>query len=244
MPAFREDGGRAGAIALSGEQKMSVVASHRETYRRRTTEPARGARMVRLPIVGLFGGATRLAPERAALAHEVGTLVALMGAHLLTASSNAVNEAAADGFASVAGRGGLCIGNVPRGLDGACDKASSTDAAPIRNVELAIFTTVPGVKEAADDTRLQRLNFLTVNVILVLPGNDRMPSELRLPAKRNGAAGDSPAQGRTILVGPSEEFSPELRSLFLQVPTAAAAEAPLCRMLEDHRFVLETGPLT
>lgn len=155
-----------------------------------------------------------------------------------------MNEVAADGFASVAGRWGMCIGNVPRGLDGAFDKASSADGTPIRNVELAIFTTVPDAQRAADDTRLQRLNLLTSNAILVLPGNGWIPTELRLPAKRNGAAGDTPAQGRTILVGPSEEFAPDLRSAFLQVPTAAAAEAPLCRMLEDQRFVLEAAPLT
>jgi len=220
---------------------MSVVASHRESHRRRTAEPLRRARMAQLPIVGLFGGATRLAPERAALAHEVGVLVALLGAHLLTASSYAVNATAADGFASVAGRSGICIGNLPRGFDGAVDKASSGDGTPIRNVELAIFTIVPDVERAADSARLQRLNFLTSNAIVVLPGNDWIPGELRLRAKRDGAAGDTPAQGRTILVGPSEEFAPELRSIFLQVPTAAAAEAPLCRMLEDQRFVLETA---
>ena len=223
---------------------MSIVSSDRGSLRRRTGEPARRLRVARLPIVGLFGGATRLAPERSALARNVGILVARLKAHLLTASSYAVNEAAADGFASVAGRCGICIGSVPRGFDGAYDKASSADGASIRNVELAIFTTVREIQKAAEDSRLQRLNLLTSNAALVLPGNDWIPDDLRLAATRTGAAGGDPAQRHTILVGPSEEFAPELRTIFLQVPTAAAAEAPLCRMLEDQRFALEAAPVT
>jgi hypothetical protein len=222
---------------------MSVVASDRDADRRRTAERARRVRIARLPIVGLFGGTTRLAPERAALARELGVLVARLGAHLLTASSYAVNEAAADGFASAAGRCGMCIGSVPRGFDGAFDKAGSADGAPVRTVELAIITPVRDVQRPADDSRLARLNLLMSNAILVLPGNDWIPGQLPHSAKCNGSGGDAPAQRRTILVGPAEEFVPELRGIFLQVTTAAAAAAPLCRIIEDERFAIEAAPL-
>ena len=221
---------------------MSVVASDRDAHRERTAEPAR-VRIARLPIVGLFGGATRQAPERAVLARELGVLVARLEAHLLTASSYAVNVAATAGFASVAGRWGMCIGNVPRGIDGAFDRASNGDGTPIRNVELAILTTVRDVQRPAEDARLQRLNLLTSNAILVLPGNDWIPGELRSAAARNSHGGDVSAQRRTILVGPAEEFAPELRGLFLQAATAAAAVAPLCRILEEQRFAVEAAPL-
>lgn len=223
---------------------MSVVPAIRTSCHRRTAEAVRRLGVARLPIVGLFGGATKLAPERTALAYALGILVAHLGAHLLTASSFAVNEAAADGFASVDNRCGMCIGNVPRSLDGALDKASSADGTPIRNVELAIFTTVHDVQTPAGDARLQKLNLLTSNAILVLPGNEWIPSELRVLAARNSAAGGDSAQRRSILVGPSEEFAPELRGVFLHVPTASAAAAHLCRIVEDQRFVLEVAPLT
>jgi len=222
---------------------MSAVGPDGDAHRGATAEPVRRVRTAPRPIVGLFGGTAQLAPERAALARDLGLLVARMDAHLLVASSYRVNEAAAEGFASVADRWGTCVANVPRGSDGALEKASSGDGAPICNVELALFTTVRNIQRPAENARLQRLNILTSDAVLVLPGSEWTPGELPAPAMRTGAHSDNPSRRRTILVGPAEEFAPELRAIFLQVATAAAAAAPLCRILEDQRFLIEAAPL-
>lgn len=222
---------------------MSVVPPNHDSHHIRTAEGALRPRVARIPIVGLFGGATKLAPERAALARELGILVAHVGAHLLTASSYAVNEAAANGFASVDDRCGVCIGNVPRGVDGALGQASSGDGTSIKNVELAIFTTVQDVQSCAGASWQQKLNLLTSNAILVLPGHEWIPNDLRAPAAHNGGAQGNGARRPTILVGPPEEFAPELRGIFLHGPTVAAAAAHLCRILENQRLGLKSASL-
>ena len=199
----------------------------------------------RLPIIGLFGSGTNLSPERTALAHDVGVLIARLGAHLLTGASYAVTEAAAEGFVSVKRRRGICIGAIARDRTGAFDKANSgKDGTPYPNryVELALFTTVPDVEKAADDNGRNELNVLTANAIIALPGSAGTRRELEVAASCNGEAAKSPGERRTVLVGPAEEFSHELRALFVQMPTIGTAEAHVCHVLSGQGFVVEKLP--
>jgi predicted Rossmann-fold nucleotide-binding protein len=199
----------------------------------------------RLPIIGLFGSGTKLTPERAALARDVGILVARLGAHLLTGASYAVTEAAAEGFTSVARRRGVCIGAIARDATGAFDKANSgSDGTPYPNryVELAVFTTVPNVEKAQECTTRNQLNVLTSNAIIALPGSVGTRNELQAAATCNGEAAKSPAERRTVLVGPAEEFSHELRELFVQMPNVGAAEAHVCHVLSAQGFMVEKLP--
>ncbi len=199
----------------------------------------------RLPIIGLFGSGTKLTPERAALARDVGLLVARLGAHLLTGSSYAVTEAAAEGFMSVKRRRGVCIGAIARDPTGTFDKANGgADGTPYPNryVELALFTTVPDVEKAQDNATRNRLNVLTSNAIIALPGTVGTRSELHMAATCFGEAARPPAERRTVLVGPAEEFSHELRALFVQMTTASAAEAHVCHVLSEQGFLVEKVP--
>ncbi len=199
-----------------------------------------------LPIIGLFGSGAKLTPERATLAHDVGVLVARLGAHLLTGASYAVTEAAAEGFTSVKRRRGVCIGTVARDTAGAFDKANGgADGTPYPNryIELAMITTVPDVEKAQDDAGRNRLNVLTSNVIIALPGTTGTRNELLTAATCDGDGIRSPANRRTILVGPSEDFPHELRELFLQVPNAEAAEALVCHLLSQRGFLVEKLPV-
>jgi len=199
----------------------------------------------RLPIIGLFGSGTNITPERAALARDVGILIARLGAHLLTGASYAITEAAAEGFASVKRRRGVCIGAIARDRTGAFDKANGgKDGTPYPNryVELALFTTVADVEKAQDDATRNQLNVLTANAIVALPGSVGTRSELQTAASCNGEAAKPPAERRTVLVGPAEEFSRELREMFVQTPNASAAEAHVCHVLSSQGFLVEKAP--
>jgi predicted Rossmann-fold nucleotide-binding protein len=196
----------------------------------------------RLPIIGLFGSGAKITPERAALARDIGILVARLGAHLLTGASFALTEAAADGFVSVERRRGVCIGTLPRDITGAFDKASGGGdgtAYPNRHIEVAVFTTVPEIDGAPDNAERNRVNVLSSDAIIGLPGSVGARGELQMAATCNGESAKKPEERRTILVGPAEEFALELRSLFVHLPTAADAEAHLCRVLAAHGFLME-----
>ena len=58
----------------------------------------------KLPIVGVFGQGTPIGSDRADLARAVGTMIARLGAHLLTGGGYGVMEAVAEGFVNVADR--------------------------------------------------------------------------------------------------------------------------------------------
>lgn len=196
----------------------------------------------RLPIIGLFGSGTKITPERATLARDVGILVARLGAHLLTGASYAVTEAAAEGFVSVKRRRGVCIGSIARDATGAFDKANGGDDGtpyPNRYIEVAFFTTVPEVDGVWNNAERSRVNVLTANAIVALPSTAGTRSELQMAATCNGEAAKKPEERRTVLVGPTEEFPHELRTLFLQLSIAADAEAHICRILAAQGFLMD-----
>jgi predicted Rossmann-fold nucleotide-binding protein len=196
----------------------------------------------RLPIIGLFGSGTKITPDRAALARDVGLLVARLGAHLLTGSSYAVTEAAAEGFASVERRRGVIIGSIARDATGAFDKANgSADGTPYPNqyIEVAMFTTVPEADGVWDNAERNRVDVLTSNAVIALPGSAGTRSDLQMAATCNGEAGKKPEDRRTILVGPAEDFPHELRNLFVQHSNVAEAEAHLCRILSAQGFLID-----
>jgi hypothetical protein len=200
----------------------------------------------RLPIIGVCGGGTKLSPERSKLVHDTGVLIGRLGAHLLVSASFAVAEATAEGFSSVPRRRGVSLANIARDFAGAFDKAScANDGAPYpsRLVELAMLTTVPNLENPQDNLGRSRVNILTADAVIVFPESAGTRTEAQLVAASRGEVGRMAQQKCTLLVGPAEEFSHELRNLFVQVPDAGAADAHLCRELSERGFFLTRAPL-
>ena len=183
----------------------------------------------------------KITPERAALARDIGALVARLGSHLLTGASYTVTEAAAEGFVSIEKRRGVCIGTLPRAVTSAFDRPA-TDAAttyPNRHMELAIYTTLPLQTKGPDCADRHRVNLIASNAIVALPGSVGTSDELEMAATFNGEANKKPGERRTLLIGPVEEFSNELRSLFVHMPTVADAERHICHVLTTQGFLVD-----
>jgi predicted Rossmann-fold nucleotide-binding protein len=196
----------------------------------------------RLPIIGLFGSGTKISPERAALARDIGMLVARLGSHLLTGSSYAITEAAAEGFVSVKKRRGVCIGTIGRPTTAAFDRPrASADATqyPNRHVELVVYTTLPPQSHGEDTAERQRVNLISSNVVIALPGSVGTHDELQMAATMDGESAKRPEERRTLLIGPAEEFSRELRNLFAHAPAIADAERHICHVLAQQGFLVE-----
>jgi predicted Rossmann-fold nucleotide-binding protein len=196
----------------------------------------------RLPIIGLFGSSAKLTAERAALARDIGIMVARLGSHLLTGSNYAITEAAAEGFVSVGKRPGVCIGTLPRAITSAFDRAASSESAtayPNRHLELAVYTTLPLQTTTADNPARHRVNLMSSNAIIALPGSVGTRDELEMAAEFGGESDRKPGERRTILIGPAEEFSRELRTLFAHMPTIADAERHICHVLSGQGFLVE-----
>jgi predicted Rossmann-fold nucleotide-binding protein len=196
----------------------------------------------RLPIIGLFGSGTKITPDRAALARDIGMLVARLNSHLLTGSSYAITEAAAEGFVSVKKRRGVCIGTLPRATSSAFDRASTTDQAtqyPNRFIEVAVFTTLSPQANGQETAQRHWVNLISSNAIIALPGSVGTHDELQAAATFDGESVKSPNERRTVLIGPAEEFSRELRTMFVHTPTIADAERHICRVLSAQGFLVE-----
>jgi uncharacterized protein (TIGR00725 family) len=194
----------------------------------------------KLPIVAVFGQGSPLEPERAALAREVGAMVARLGAHLLTGGGYGVMAAAAEGFVAVEPRAGLSIGIVPRGQDSAFDVPNRDPqgrAYPNPFVEIAIMTPLP---PRASDWRHEparnHINVFTADAILALPGGAGTRNELDMAAAYRDEPMRSREQRRTVLVGPVEEFTAAHRALFAHAETVAAAERRLSDILAAQGF--------
>jgi predicted Rossmann-fold nucleotide-binding protein len=222
---------------------MPAIIPRAGSHSRRISGTGRFIVLRRLPIIGLFGSGTKLTAERAALARDIGILVARLGAHLLTGASYAVTEAAAEGFCSVKRRRGVIIGSISRDATGAFDKANgSADGTPYPNqfIEVAMFTTVAGGGNGSwDNSQRSRVDVLTSNAVIALPGSTGSRSELQMAATCNGEAAKRPEERRTILVGPAEEFAHELRGLFLHRGSVADCEAHLCHVLAAQGFMVD-----
>jgi uncharacterized protein (TIGR00725 family) len=197
----------------------------------------------RLPIVGVFGQGTPLAPGRAALARAVGALVAGLGAHLLTGGGYGVMEAAAEGFVATTPRRGLSIGIVPREPDGPLDRPNSAlDGRLYPNpfVEIAVMTPLPPrVDNWQTAPARNHINVLTPHAIVALPGGVGTSNELDMAAHYRGERDRPREQRHTVLIGPAQEFSPEHRNLFFHVATIELAEPLLRRMLAAESHVQE-----
>jgi len=206
----------------------------------------------KLPIVAVFGSGSAVEAASAALASEVGTMVAGLGAHLLTGGGYGVMAAAAEGFTAMQERAGLSIGIVPRGHDSPFDTPNrDPQGRPYPNpfVELAIMTPLP---PRAGDWRTtptrNHINVLTADVILALPGGAGTRNELDMAAHYRDEARRPREQRRTVLVGPIEAFTSEHRSLFVHASSVASARRYLLSVLAARGFawclegIADAGP--
>jgi predicted Rossmann-fold nucleotide-binding protein len=194
----------------------------------------------KLPIVGVFGQGTPLAPERALLAANVGAMVARLGAHLLTGGGYGVMAAVAEGFVTVEDRRGWSIGIVPRKADGPLDMPNHDGEGrsyPNSSVEIAIRTPLPPrTGEWRKQAARNHINVFSAHAILALPGGPGTRNELDMAAVYLGEATRSPDERRTVLVGPITEFTPEHRASFVHADTPGAAEQHLRRILAAQGF--------
>lgn len=199
----------------------------------------------KLPIVGVFGQGTPLAPERERLAREIGAAVARLGAHLLTGGGYGVMAAASEGFTQVPGRAGFCIGIVPRRADGALDEPNrDLEGRPYPNphVEIAIFTPLQSFADNwRDKPARNHINVLSCDAVVALPGNTGTRNELDMAAFYRGEAARARHERHTVLLGPAAEFTPEHRELFVHAATLADAEAHIRRILNARGFPLPAG---
>lgn len=200
------------------------------------------AMLQRLPIVAVLGDGSTVPPARAALAAEIGAMVAGLGAHLLTGAGFGVMAAAAEGFIGAQGRRGLSIGIVPRDPAGAMDAPNRSDTGalyPNPFIEIAIFTPLPPrVEDWSHTPSRNHINILTANAIVALPGRNGTRNELEMALTYRGEQAKPREARRTVLVGPMEEFPPELRDAFVRVTTAAEAEQHLVKVLAAGGFVV------
>jgi uncharacterized protein (TIGR00725 family) len=199
----------------------------------------------KLPIVAVLGQGTPLAPERAALAREVGAMVAHLGAHLLTGGGYGVMAAAAEGFTAIAPRAGLSIGIVPRAQDGPFDAPNrDPDGRPYPNafVEIAVMTPLPPRPgNWRNEPVRNHINILTADAIVVLPGGAGTRNELDMAAAYRNEAALPREQRRTVLIGPIEEFTAEHRVMFVHADTVAAAARRLSGILTARGFPMVAG---
>jgi predicted Rossmann-fold nucleotide-binding protein len=196
----------------------------------------------KLPIIGVFGRGSPIAPQQAALARAVGALVARLGAHLLTGAGFGVMVAASEGFTAVSPRAGLAIGIVPRQPDGPFDQPNTDrDGHPYPNpfVEIAVHTPLRAdVADWQDSPSRNHVNVLTAQAIVALAGDFGTHNELDMSAFYRGEAGVARADRRTILFGPAADFAPEHRELFLQTEDLAEVERHLRAVLAMRGFAL------
>ena len=136
----------------------------------------------KLPIIAVFGQGTPLKPDRIDLARSVGSLVARLGAHLLTGAGYGVMAAVAEGFVGIAGRAGFSIGIVPRDPEGPLDRPNrDLDGRLYPNpfVEIAIHTPLPPrVADWHNVPARNHVNVLSADGIIALPGGAGTDNEI------------------------------------------------------------------
>jgi predicted Rossmann-fold nucleotide-binding protein len=196
----------------------------------------------RLPIVAVLGDGSAVSPDRAALATKIGTMVAGLGAHLLTGAGFGVMAAAAEGFVGTTGRRGLSIGIVPRDPAGAMDAPNRSDTGtlyPNPFIEIAIFTPLPPrVEDWTRTPSRNHINILTANAIVALPGRNGTRNELEMALAYRGEAAKRREERRTVLVGPAEEFPLDLRDAFVHAATVKEVERHVVKVLAAGGFVV------
>ncbi len=194
----------------------------------------------KLPIVAVLGSGSPIASARVTLAREVGALVARLGAHLLTGAGFGVMAAAAEGFVSVADRRGFSLGIVPRDPAGSFDTPKHADDGtlyPNPFVEIAVRTPLPShAEEWRVEPSRNHVNVLTADAIVALPGAEGTCNELDMAVLYRGEAARPPAERKTVLLGPAEQFPAEIRSEFVHAPDVGAARQHLARVLAAGGF--------
>jgi len=132
----------------------------------------------RRPIVAVLGSG-RPDHGNAALAYALGALVARRGFHLLTGGGAGVMADASQGFTSVEGRPGVCIGILPK--DPGSDQPKP--GYPNEWVEIPIHTHLDGQGgPAAPDSR-NPINVRSAWKIVALAGGEGTLAELTLAAE-------------------------------------------------------------
>ncbi|HEX5844733.1 MAG TPA: hypothetical protein VFY53_00225 [Rhodoplanes sp.] len=200
----------------------------------------------KLPIIGVLGSGSPIAPDRAALAYAVGAMVARLDAHLLTGAGYGVMAAAAEGFVAVEERQGRSIGMVPHDPAGPINAPNHTpDGRPYPNpyVEIAVFTALP--PRAADwrsAPSRNHVNVLTAHALVALPGAVGTSNELEMATELGPTSGPARADRRTILIGPREEFPAAALAAFLHAASLEEARRHLTRMLRPSFVAMGGAP--
>lgn len=194
----------------------------------------------KLPIIAVIGQGARLTPERRDLAWSVGSLVARLGAHLLTGAGYGVMAAVAEAYVGVEGRAGLSIGIVPCHPNGPLERPNEdADGRTYPNpfVEIAIYSALP---PRVDDWRnvpaRNHVNILTADAIIALPGGVGTRNELELAAHYRGEMKRPRAERRTVLIGPADEFDAKQKELFVHAATLNDVENQMRGALKARGF--------
>lgn len=127
-------------------------------------------------MIGVIGSGDE---EHHALAEPVGTMIAELGADLLTGGGAGVMTAVSRAFSSVPERQGLVVGIVPGEFrDGAYRPRPGY---PNRWVDIAIFTHLPlSGPQGLDLMSRNHINVLSSDVLIALPGGEGTRSEIEL----------------------------------------------------------------
>jgi uncharacterized protein (TIGR00725 family) len=133
--------------------------------------------------IGVMGSGT---DEHDDVAAPIGTLIAALGANLLTGGGQGVMRAVSRAFTSYRGERGVCIGILPcAGVD---DRRTAKPGYPNEFVELAIRTHLPySGPLGTDDLSRNHINVLSSDAVVALPGGKGTASEVAL-ARRYAVA--------------------------------------------------------
>jgi uncharacterized protein (TIGR00725 family) len=131
----------------------------------------------RRPIVAILGSGREHGNVR--LAQALGALVARRGFHLLTGGGRGVMADASNGFASVEGRPGLCIGILPKELGS--DRPEP--GYPNDGVDLPIYTHLDEKDGPASPSSRNPINVRSAWKILALAGGEGTLAELTLASE-------------------------------------------------------------
>lgn len=133
--------------------------------------------VTRLPIIGVMGSGSFAYDH---LAHDVGSVLANEGVHLLTGGGEGVMEAVSRTFVRSRHQGqGRVVAVIPGNTNGSDHPTHDTYPNPW--VEIPIFTHLPlsGITGTSSMSR-NHINILTCQALVFLPGGDGTASEYTL----------------------------------------------------------------
>ncbi len=193
----------------------------------------------KLPIVGVFGSGDTLDGERAELARRVGSMIAGLGAHLLTGGGYGVMVAAAEGFVAVADRPGFSIGVVPCVPDGPLDQPNRrfgrrTLPQPVRRNRGLHAAAAARAKTGAPPRPATTSTCSPLTPSSRCRAAPARSNELDMAAEYRGEHDRPRDERRTVLVGPASEFSAEHRALFVHAADVGEAERRLRQVLASR----------